>query len=88
MQLRRQTIDIEWKSAGIELELREKALEEITTTIPTQINAARAEVARVQAELDFTRQVYDRLKDLASNGSMSPREMEEAASRFNAEHIP
>ena len=84
VQLRLDTIDIECNSAGIELELRKKTLEELSTTIPTQIEAAQAEVARVQAELDFARQVYDRLKGLAASGSMSPRELEEAASRYNA----
>lgn len=82
VKLRHDTIDIAVESARIELELREKALEELSATIPAEIEAARAEVARLNAELQYARKVYDRTQSLGS--SMSKKEVEEAVSQFHS----
>ncbi|MCP4081183.1 MAG: efflux RND transporter periplasmic adaptor subunit [Planctomycetaceae bacterium] len=82
VQLHRQAIEIELEAAQIELDLRSAAMAELKATIPTQIEAAEAELARLEAQLEYTKQVYQRVQGLGS--SMSEQEVEESVSLFNA----
>lgn len=84
VQLRRETIDIEVATARIELQLREKALQELSVSIPKEIEAAQAEVGRLEAEMNFAKKVFDRMQGLATNGGLSPREMEESSSQYRS----
>ena len=82
VQLHRQAIEIELEATQIELDLRSAAMAELKATIPTQIEAAEAELARLEAQLEYTKQVYQRVQGLGS--SMSEKEVEESVSLFNA----
>ena len=82
VELHRQAIEIDLDAAQIELALREAAVKELEATIPTEIEAAEAEVARLAAQKDFAEQVYQRVQRLGDN--LSEKEIEESVSLFNA----
>ena len=82
VDLHRQAIEIDLEAAKIELALRAAAIEELEATIPTQIEAAQAEVARLEAQKEFAEQVYERVQRLGDN--LSEKEIEESVSLFNA----
>ncbi|MDG2012653.1 MAG: efflux RND transporter periplasmic adaptor subunit, partial [Pirellulaceae bacterium] len=82
VKLHRQAIEIELEATQIELDLRSAAITELVATIPTQIEAAEAELARLEAQLEYAQQVYRRVQGLGS--SMSEKEVEESVSLFNA----
>ncbi len=77
------TIDIDLQAAEIELDLRQKALQELSTNLPIQLEAAQAEVGQLSAELEYTRQLYTRLQNLG-RGTTSQRELDESSSQYNA----
>ena len=82
VELRKQSIEIELEAANIELELRESALKQLEASLPSEVDAAIAEVARLDSELAYAKQVYDRMKGLSS--SMSEKELDESFSLFNS----
>ncbi len=82
VKLQQDSADIAVAAAQVELELRKQALQELSATIPTEIDSAKAEVARLDSQLQFAKKLYDRTQSLAS--SMSRREMEETFSQYNS----
>ncbi len=82
VQLERQAIDLDLEAAQIELTLRNSAAEELAGIIPSEIDAAAANVARLESELAYAEQVYERMRGLGS--SMSEKEVEESTSLFNS----
>lgn len=77
-------LDIEIASATVEHKLRQQTLEELKLSLPEDIELAKAEVARTQAEFDFAEKNYLRIQRLAQNAGLSSREVAESESLYSA----
>ena len=69
IEIDRTTIDLEFESARIALELRKKALEELELSIPVELELAEARVRQTEAQRQYTQSAYERLKDLGKTAS-------------------
>lgn len=83
LEIDRTTVDLEYESARITLELRKKALEELTQSIPVEIELATARISQTDAQRAFTQSVYERLTALGKTAST--RELEESLSQFQTQ---
>ena len=86
VQLRTVALDIEIEAAKLELAIRQMAYQELQTSLPSEIQTAAAVIEEIKARLKYSRENYDRLKDLATKGGgVSQREMDEAFSIFRSQ---
>lgn len=86
VQLRTVSLDIEISAAEVELKIRKDSEEELKQTLPTEIESAQAAVEEIKARLQYSKDDYDRLKDLAQQGGGIPkREIDEAFSTYSSQ---
>ncbi len=83
VEIQRATIDLEYEAARIELQLREKAVEQLELSIPAEIELARATMRQMTAQRDYAQQVFRRMESLGV--SASQRELEESRSQFKSQ---
>lgn len=83
IEIDRTTIDLEYESARIALELRKKALDELQLSIPVEIELAAARVKQTEAQKQYAQSVYERLTALGKTAST--RELEESLSLYETQ---
>lgn len=74
-------LKIEIDAAKIHLQLAEQAVEELTVTLPLEIELAEARVAEMNARLKFSQNEFNRLEKISAT-AISPAELEQARSQF------
>lgn len=74
-------LKIEIDAAKIQLQLAEQAVEELTVTLPLEIELAEARVAEMNARLKFSQNEFNRLEKISAT-AISPAELEQARSQF------
>ncbi len=85
VQLRTTTLDMEIETARVELKQRELEAEELTATLPIEIEQAQANVAEIQSRLDYSRGIFERFQELFKTSGVSERELQEASATFRSQ---
>jgi RND family efflux transporter MFP subunit len=86
MQLRTGTLEIEIGSAEILLKLAQQAFDELTVSLPREIELANAKAAEAQARLQYSKDAFDRAARLGgSSGAISEGELELSRSQYLAD---
>jgi RND family efflux transporter MFP subunit len=87
VQLRTQTLDIEIRTAELQVKKREQELEELTTSMPRDLELASATLAGTKAQAAYSRGNFERLQKMSgSRGAVSATELEEARSAYTADN--
>ena len=85
MQMRTGTLQIEIDAAEILLNTRKDALDELKTSLPSDIEQATATVEDYQARLEYSKSYYERMQSLFGNGGgSSANERDEAFSKYRS----
>ena len=81
VEIRKATLDIEIDAAKIELTTRQNALTELESSLPQEIAVAKAKTLQSEAQLDFAKSSFDRIRRLGSSG-ISQKEIDEVKSQY------
>lgn len=85
-QLRTGTLEIELRTAEIALKTSRQSLQEMETSLPKEMELARANVRETKARLQYSKTEYDRSQRLrGSSGAISQGELELSRSLYLAD---
>lgn len=83
VEIRTDTLKIEMRTAQLQYEQTQQALEELKLTLPQNLETAKANQARFKSEFEYNKSNYQRLKNLQRKSSaISTIEVEQARSQY------
>lgn len=85
IEIRTDTLQIEMRTARLQYEQTQQALEELKITLPQNLKLAKSNQERFQSELAYNKSNFKRLQNLSKqSGAISTIEVEQARSQFLA----
>ncbi|MEM9941877.1 MAG: efflux RND transporter periplasmic adaptor subunit [Planctomycetota bacterium] len=85
VELRTETLDIEIRAAELQHQLTIQERDQLKTSLPLELELAKANLASAESQFDYADTNYKRLQRLQlNNGAISETEVEQARSQFLA----